>query len=184
MKNHNLKFPSNVSSLFRSLANLVAHKRSFCLERYEEVNHVFSSKEGVEAANLKTVIVEGEMVETVIPEENTDTENYSPSLGRTSETKPWNDKHVCLFSDLLKDAGLVSELEGRSPNKRLMPAKKSLTSVVERLAARKSAEHRNNVREKIVTENCSSSTGMVLMEPIDQTVKYVLLCFIFNSLDS
>ena len=88
MKNHNLKFPSNVSSLFRSLANLVAHKRSFCLERYEEVNHVFSSKAGAEAASLKTVIVEGETVETVISEENTDTENYSPSLGRTFETKP------------------------------------------------------------------------------------------------
>jgi len=140
-------------NMFRSLANLVAHKRSFCLERYEEVNHVFSSKAGAEAASLKTVIVEGETVETVIPEENTDTENYSPSL------------------DLLKDAGLISELEGMSPNTRLMPAKKSLTSVVERLAARKSAEHRNNVRDKIVTENCSSSTDMVLMEPIDQTVK-------------
>ena len=52
-----------------------------------------------------------------------------------------------------------------------MPAKKSLTSVVERLAARKSSEHRNNVRNKISTENCSSSTDIVLMEPIDQTVK-------------
>ena len=89
-----------------------------------------------------------------------------------------------MFSDLLKDAGLISELDGRSPNTRLMPAKKSLNSVVERLAARKSAEHRNNVRNRIVTENCSSSTDMVLMEPIDQTVKYVLLCFIFNSSDS
>ena len=71
---------------------------------------------------------------------------------------------------MLKDAGLISELEGRSPNNRLLP-KKSLTSVVERLAARKSAEHRNNVRNKIDTEANSSSTDMVLMEPIDQTVK-------------
>lgn len=138
-------------NMFRSLANLTAHKRSYCLEKYEEVNHVFSSKAGAEAASLRTVIVEGELVETVIPEDNT--ENLSPSL------------------DLLKDAGLISELEGRSPNNRLLPPKKSLTSVVERLAARKSAEHRNDVRNKIDTETNSSSTDMVLMEPIDQTVK-------------
>ena len=37
---------------------------------------------GVEAAELRTVIVEGETVDTVVPEDNTDTENYSPSLGR------------------------------------------------------------------------------------------------------
>ena len=64
------------------MANLTAHKRSYCLEKYEEVNHVFSSKAGAEAASLKTVIVEGEVVETVIPEDNTDTENFSPSLGK------------------------------------------------------------------------------------------------------
>ena len=37
---------------------------------------------GVEAAELRTVIVEGETVDTVVPEDNTDTENYSPSLGK------------------------------------------------------------------------------------------------------
>ena len=36
---------------------------------------------GVDAAELRTVIVEGETVDTVVPEDNTDTENYSPSLG-------------------------------------------------------------------------------------------------------
>ena len=46
----------------------------------KEVNHVFSSKAGAEAASLRTVIVEGETVETVIPEDNT--ENLSPSLGK------------------------------------------------------------------------------------------------------
>ena len=78
----------------------------------------------------------------------------------------------------MKDAGLIAELEGKSPNIRLMPAKKSLTSVVERLAARKSAEHRTNVRNKIQTESNSSNTDMVLMEPINQTVKYVFVLFL------
>ena len=81
---------------FRSLANLTAHKRSYCLEKYEEINHVFSSKAGAEAASLRTVIVEGELVETVIPEENT--ENLSPSLGKDQKQnldKNMNVKHIC-----------------------------------------------------------------------------------------
>ena len=78
--------------LFRSLANLTAHKRSYCLEKYEEVNHVFSSKAGAEAASLRTVIVEGELVETVIPEENT--ENLSPSLGK-NQKQNLEKKHEC-----------------------------------------------------------------------------------------
>ena len=67
--------------LTRSLANLTAHKRSYCLEKFEDVTHIFSSKANCEAAQLRTVIVEGETIETVVPEDNLDTENYSPSLG-------------------------------------------------------------------------------------------------------
>ena len=64
---------------------------------------MYSSKAGAEAASLKTVIVEGEMVETVIPEDNTDTENYSPSLGRRiTETKLWTGKHVCVCFSMVK----------------------------------------------------------------------------------
>ena len=96
--------------MIRSLANLTAHKRSYCLERYEDddddnddddddgddnddnlimiryedVSHVFSSKAGAEAAGLQTVIVEGEVVETIAPGD-IDTENYSPSLGSASQ---------------------------------------------------------------------------------------------------
>ena len=65
----------------RSLANLTAHKRSYCLDKFEDVTHIFSSKVNCEAAQLRTVIVEGETIETVVPEDNLDTENYSPSLG-------------------------------------------------------------------------------------------------------
>ena len=52
--------------------------------RYEDVSHVFSSKAGAEAAGLQTVIVEGEVVETIAPGD-IDTENYSPSLGSASQ---------------------------------------------------------------------------------------------------
>ena len=46
------------------------------------MTHVFSNKiEKIQSSNLKTVIVEGETVETVNPEDCPDEENYSPSLG-------------------------------------------------------------------------------------------------------
>ena len=70
----------------RSLANLTAHKRSYCLEKFENVTHVFSSKANCQSANLKTVIIEGETIDTVVPEDTLDEENYSPSLGELSSS--------------------------------------------------------------------------------------------------
>ena len=51
------------------------------------MTHVFNNKTNVTAANLKTVIVEGETVNTVTPADTEDLENYSPSLG-TNITLP------------------------------------------------------------------------------------------------
>ena len=45
------------------------------------MTHVFSSKTNCQSANLKTVIIEGETIDTVVPEDTLDEENYSPSLG-------------------------------------------------------------------------------------------------------
>ena len=74
----------NTNYNFRSLANLTAHKRSYCIDKYDDVTHVFNNKTNVTAANLKTVIVEGETVNTVTPADTEDLENYSPSLGTIS----------------------------------------------------------------------------------------------------
>ena len=46
----------------RSLANLTAHKRSYCQEKFESVTHVFDTMAGVEAAQLQTVLVQAEEV--------------------------------------------------------------------------------------------------------------------------
>ena len=51
----------------RSLANLTAHKRSYCQERFESVTHVFDTMAGVEAAQLQTVLVQAEQVPILIP---------------------------------------------------------------------------------------------------------------------
>ena len=45
------------------------------------MTHVFSSKTNCQSANLKTVIIEGETIDTIVPEDTLDEENYSPSLG-------------------------------------------------------------------------------------------------------
>jgi len=143
-------------NMFRSLANLTAHKRSYCIERYEDVTHVFSNKiEKIQSSNLKTVIVEGETVETVNPEDCPDEENYSPSL------------------DLLKDAGLISEIEEKPLLNKLLPNRKpSLSSVVAKLSARSAAEQLNKLsEEKNEVENDNTRVDAVLVEPISQTVK-------------
>ena len=46
------------------------------------MTHVFSSKTNCQSANLKTVIIEGETIDTIVPEDTLDVENYSPSLGK------------------------------------------------------------------------------------------------------
>ena len=119
------------------------------------MNHVFSSKANCEASLLKTVMIEGETVETVSPEDIVDTENYSPSL------------------DLLKDAAMLSELEEKKPaiNRLLHPKKTSLLSVVDRLASRKAKDYIEDISDKVEIEDHNELTDAVYMEPISQTFK-------------
>jgi len=133
-------------NFFRSLANLIAHKRSYCQEKFEGVAHVFDTMAGVEAAQLQTVVVQAEEVDAVCPEADWNIENYSPSL------------------ELLKEAGVLREIEERPMVNRLLPVgKKGLDSVVERLAAKAGAEHRAQVSEE------ARFTDGICLEPIKQT---------------
>ena len=92
------------------------------------MQHVFDTKAGVEAAQLQTVVVQAEEVDAVFPESQWDVQNYSPSL------------------ELLKDAGVIKDIEERPLVNRLLPmGRKGLQSVVERLAAKAGVEHRAQV---------------------------------------
>ena len=154
----------------RSLANLTAHKRSYCLDKFEDVTHIFSSKGNCEAAQLRTVIVEGETIETVVPEDNLDTENYSPSLG--SFDFVFTIKHLDNVLDLLKDAGIISTIEDKPSVNRLLPPKKaSLSSVVDKLAAKRAAEYLDNANDKVDIEDNNAQTDAVYMEPMSHSVK-------------
>lgn len=108
--------------MFRSLANFIAHKRSFCQSQHKDVRHVYrrdhyESRE-VPVEDMATAFVQPEPVETIIPDEDWDIANYSPSL------------------ELMKDAGLVQEIENRPLVPNLMPkTKPKLDDVVQRLKA-------------------------------------------------
>merc|ERR1711872_382638 len=57
-------------NMFRSLANLIAHKRSFCRNKYAEVNHFYTDKIGKDFSTASTnIFIENEKFETVVPEE-------------------------------------------------------------------------------------------------------------------
>ena len=95
-------------NLFRSLANFISHKRSFCKNRCKTVLHHHNNPDqDVEQDVDKLVFVEPEPVETVFPEDSFELEDYSPSI------------------DLLKDAGILSEIQEKPLIDTLMPTKHS-----------------------------------------------------------
>jgi len=50
-------------SVFRSIANLVAHKRTFCKGKYQDLQHIYQDKGGGGGGpDLQTVVVEAEPV--------------------------------------------------------------------------------------------------------------------------
>lgn len=139
-------------NMFRSVANLTAHKRSYCYELFEDVNHIYSSKTGTEAAQLQTVVIEGEPIESVIPEPSWDIENYAPSL------------------DLLKEAGILSAIEEKPVINRLLPPKKpNLSSVVDKLAAKLDSDFFKKAEQKVETEKKMTKTDGVCLEPMNQS---------------
>jgi len=139
-------------NMFRSVANLTAHKRSYCIEHFEDVNHIFSCKKGSQAAQLQTVVIEGEPVESVIPEPSWDIENYAPSL------------------DLLKEAGILSDIEEKPIINRLLPPRKpNLSTVVDKLASKLDSEFYKTAEKKVATDKKLTKTDGVCLEPMKQS---------------
>merc|ERR1719347_25322 len=139
-------------NMFRSLANLTAHKRSYCFERFRDVNHAYSSKISTEAAQLQTVVIEAEPIETVIKEPDWNIENYSPSL------------------QLLKDAGILQDIEEKPVINRLIPpSKKSLNNVVSNLAAKLDGNFYKEAQDKVNAQKKLTKTEGVCLEPMTQS---------------
>jgi len=109
-------------SVFRSLANLVAHKRTFCKAKYEEVHHMYQDKGDLDretATLMQTVIIEAEPVECVVDQKQWNLEEYAPSY------------------ELLKTSGILQDIYSKPVVNRLLPANKNgLKHVVSKLKAK------------------------------------------------
>ena len=104
-------------NMFRSVANFIAHKRSYCTAKLKNVRHVYRRDPPEELdleAESTTAFVEPEPVETVIPNQEWDLKDYSPSL------------------ELLREAGLIKELETR-PLVTSLKKDKSLSNIIGKL---------------------------------------------------
>merc|ERR1711872_190213 len=109
-------------NMFRSLANLIAHKRSFCRNKYAEVDHIYTDKTGKDVSFSQKVYIENEKFETVVPDEVFDLDQYAPSF------------------DLLNEAKILQEIKSVPIVDRLLPPKKaSIEKVVDRLTTAKMA---------------------------------------------
>lgn len=108
--------------MFRSVANLIAHKRSYCRARHQDIRHVYHSEEDPPPLPT-TAYVEPEPIETIIPEKEWDLREYSPSL------------------ELLKDAGILDEIENRPTVPTLMPKKKGIHNIVNKLKEKQAQSH-------------------------------------------
>ena len=110
-------------SVFRSVANLVSHKRTFCRSRYKTVQHVYRDQhhgDGQHPDEVQTVIVEAEPVECVVEEpDNISLDNYAPSV------------------ELLKTSGILQDISNKpSVNRLLPPGKPGLGQIVSKLRAK------------------------------------------------
>ncbi len=144
--------------MFRSVANLVAHKRSFCTQRLQDVKHVYSRDpseyptQAISSATPTTVLVQPEEpVDTVVPEKEWDFSQYSHSL------------------ELLKEAGFISEIENQPVVKTLKPAKgkQGLEGVVNWLKEKQINGFETDYYRQKEAEH------IVRLEPMTQTSKAV-----------
>jgi len=126
-------------SLFRSLCNFIAHKRSYCTSVVENVNHVFSHvhttprcKQSQSSASIyrdskpkegATAFIEPEPIDTIVPEREWDLRDYSPSLALLKEAG---------FLDEIKSSPLVNKLNQHPVVRR----KHRLDSIVKALKSR------------------------------------------------
>jgi len=139
-------------SLFRSLANFISHKRTFCKNKSTKVLHHFNNPDQESADKL--VIVQPEPVETVFPEAGFELQDYSPSI------------------ELLKEAGILDEIEERPLVNTLLPSnskQSKLSGIVKSLIAKRNAQ-----------ESEDATRHQVLLEPLKQSTRAVFQTYLLG----
>ena len=143
-------------NMFRSLANLISHKRSFCKNKSNNVLHVFNNGDDSQSQDVtpeKMVVVRPEPVETVFPDKDLEVKDYTPSI------------------ELLKEAGILAEIEERPIVDSLLPQKHSqskLKEIVKKL---------RTIQETRAPENTQQN---LFLEPLRQTDHAVFQTCFFN----
>merc|ERR1711971_193916 len=140
--------------LFRSLANFISHKRTFCKNKSQKVLHHFNNPDQETADKL--VIVRPEPVETVFPEAGFELQDYSPSI------------------ELLKEAGILDEIEERPLVNTLLPSnskpsQSKLSGIVKSLIAKRNAQ-----------ESEDATRHQVLLEPLKQSTRAVFQTYLLG----
>ena len=148
--------------MFRSVANFIAHKRSYCRTKLKDVRHVYRrdppAELNLESDSTTTAFVEPEPVETVIPNQEWDLRDYSPSL------------------ELLKEAGLIQEIESK-PLVTSLKKDKSLSTIVGRLRWKAEGGLENDYYRSKERE-----ANTFFMEPMRQTTRAVFQVSLFPQL--
>ncbi len=147
-------------NMFRSLANLIAHKRSFCRGRSKNIRHVFSKSDEDDGRQSrshhhrhqdnteKVALVHPEPVDTVLPEEKFELEKYSPSI------------------ELLNEAGILAEIEERPIVNSLLPTtsnkgKSKLSSIVKSLRQQQEEKDESESIDPIILEEIKHTKNAV-----------------------
>jgi len=144
-------------NLFRSLANFISHKRTFCKNKSNTVLHHFNNPEQDKNTADKLVVVQPEPVETVFPEAGFELQDYSPSI------------------ELLKEAGILDEIEEKPLVNRLLPSNDSkhsqskLSGIVKSLIAKRNAQ-----------ESDDATSQQVLLEPLTQSTRAVFQTYLLG----
>ena len=138
-------------NMFRSIANLISHKRSFCKNRIKNIVHVYQNEDGEPLAKEpeKIAVVQPEPIETVFPSDDFELKDYSPSL------------------ELLKEAGILSEIQEKPLVETLKPVKHAqskLPDIVSKLRA---------LQETRAESYSESNTLNMFLEPLQQTSQAV-----------
>jgi len=139
-------------SVFRSLANLIAHKRTFCKGKYDAMLHLYQDKEGTDAAEMQTVIIDAEPVECVVDQDKFNMAEYAPSY------------------ELLKTSGILQDIYSGPIINRLLPANKSgLHKVVSKLKAKLDGTEETFYQNMERNFEDPKPTQVVHLEPMYET---------------
>jgi len=143
-------------NLFRSLANFISHKRTFCKNKSKTVLHHFNNPEQDKNTADKLVVVQPEPVETVFPEAGFELQDYSPSI------------------ELLKEAGILDEIQEKPIVNSLLPSnskhsQSKLSGIVKSLIAKRNAQ-----------DSDDATSQQVLLEPLTQSTREVFQTYLLG----